>query len=46
MVALGIKARWCDLKTAGWRPIVHTGVLFVLLLGGGLGLTSVLVTVF
>jgi uncharacterized integral membrane protein (TIGR00698 family) len=46
MVALGIKARWCDLKTAGWRPLVHAGVLFVLLLGGGLGVTSVLVTLF
>ena len=46
MVALGIKARWCDLKTAGWRPVAHAGVLFVLLLGGGLGLTSALVTMF
>lgn len=46
MVALGIKARWSDLKTAGWRPVAHAGVLFVLLLGGGLGLTSVLVSLF
>jgi uncharacterized integral membrane protein (TIGR00698 family) len=46
MVALGIRARWCELRMAGWRPVAHASVLFVLLIGGGLGVTTVLVSVF
>ncbi|MCX2841616.1 putative sulfate exporter family transporter [Microbulbifer thermotolerans] len=40
MAALGVKARWRSIRSAGARPLLLSSLLFLLLLGGGFVLNA------